>query len=95
MCDLFEDLVDAFGPDEWFWIGVVIDIELDGCDEIGNAFKGTASNAFSCDVSKPALDEVQPRGTRWDEVQMEARVFFYPVSDAGMLMRGVIVDYEM
>jgi hypothetical protein len=59
MSDLFEDLVDTFGPDEWFGMGVVvIDIELDGCDEIGNAFKGTASNAFSCDFSKPTLDEV-------------------------------------
>jgi hypothetical protein len=29
MSDLFEDLVDSFGPDEWLGVGVVvIDIEL-------------------------------------------------------------------
>ena len=95
MSDLFEDLVDAFGPDEGFWIGVVvIDIKLDGLDEIGDALEGSASDAFG-DFSKPTLHEVKPRGTRWDKVQMEARVFFYPAFDAGMLMGCVIVDDKM
>jgi len=89
-------LVDAFGPDEGFWVGVVlVDIKFDGSDEIGDAFEGSAADAFSCDFSKPTLDEVKPRGTRWDKVQMETRVFLYPAFDAGMLMGGVIVDDEM
>ena len=63
----------------------MIDIKLDGFDEIGDALEGSASDAFSCDFSKPMLHEVKPRGTRWDKVQMEARVFFYPAFDARML----------
>jgi hypothetical protein len=50
-------LLKSSGMDEGFWIGVVvIDIELDGFDEIGNALKGSASNAFSSDFSKPTLE---------------------------------------
>ena len=89
-------MIDAFGPDEGFWIGVVvIDIELDGLDEIGDTCEGSASDAFSCDFSKPTLDKVKPRGTRWDKVQIEARMFLYPAFNAGMLMGCVIVNDEV
>ena len=73
----------------------MIDIELDGLDEIGDTGEGSTSDAFSCDFSKPTLDKVKPRGTRWDKVQIEARMFLYPAFNAGMLMGCVFVVDEL
>ena len=59
--DFVEDLVNALGPDERFWVGVVVsNVVFDGCGEFSDAAKAAAADAFASNFGKPPFDQVKP-----------------------------------
>ena len=56
MADLFQDLVHACGPDEWFWLLVVVgQVFVDGLLQFGHTVETAAPNTLIRDLAKPAL----------------------------------------
>ena len=74
---------------------MIVEVAVDGIDQIGNTFENTPANTFVGDLAEPALDKIQPRAGGGDEVQMEPRMPFEPGFDSRMLVGAVIVDDEM
>src|SRR5712672_3009367 len=69
---LFQDVGGFSGPNERLGVGVVLsDISLNGLDQLGDVSKATASNLFLRDVSKEALDHVEPGSTGRSEMNIE------------------------
>ena len=54
---------------------VELDVVFDRLNQFGHAVKNAASNLVVGQLSKPALDEIEPRGASRNEVQMKARSF--------------------
>ena len=49
-CELLEDLIGGFGPDEGFGVAVMLgDMALDGVFEVGDGFEDAAPDAPSRD----------------------------------------------
>ena len=71
------------------------DVVLDRFDKLFDALEAAAPNAFARDLSEPAFDQIQPRGTGRREMQMEPPMAFEPGLDFGMFMRGVVVNHQM
>lgn len=61
-------------------------------DQLRNASKYTPANSFSCDLAKPALDQVQPRGTRRCKMQNEPRMFFQPCLHIRVIVCSIIIQ---
>ena len=74
-CEVFEDLVGGFGPDEGFGCGVgQFDVTVDGGFQLVDAAMDASADLFFGQGSEPALDEVNPGGPGWGEVDVEAGV---------------------
>ena len=86
--DLLQD-VGGFGrPNEWLGVDVVLrDVNFDGLDQFGDVGKATASDLFLSDVSKEALDHVEPGSTGRSEMNMEAGMLLQPGLHRRMFMR--------
>ena len=96
MSDLFQDGVNVFRPNEWFWICVVhSDILFDGKHQIRYAAEHTTANTLAGDLPKPPFNEIQPRGGGRREVAMKAGMVFQPCSDLGVIVRAVVVQNHM
>ena len=77
-------------------MGVVMrDVLMDGGDQFGHAGEHAAAQALGGDVAEEALDHVQPRRRGRREVHVEARVFGQPVLHGRVLVRGVVVGYQV
>ena len=74
---------------------VFADVVLDCLDEVAHGMKGSATDAFACDLGKPAFDLVQPRGAGRGKVKMITRVGTEPVLHLRMLVRAVVVQDQM
>jgi len=74
---------------------VFADIVLNGLDQVAHGMKGSTTDAFACDVGKPAFDLVQPRGAGRGKVKVIARVCPEPLLHLRMLVRAVVVEDEM
>ena len=61
-------------------------------DQLRNASKYTPANSFSCDLAKPALDQVQPRGARRCKMQNEPRMFFQPCLHIRVIVCSLIIQ---
>ena len=89
-------MVDGLGPLERFGVGVIVlNVRCDGSGKIIDADKTAAPDAFAGDLRKPALDQIEPRGTGGCEMHMEARMFFEPGFDGRMFVRRVVVDDQV
>jgi hypothetical protein len=73
----------------------MLDVFVDGGDQLGHTGKHTAAHTFHRDVAKEALDRVQPRGRGRREVHVNARSFSKPPLHSGMFVGGVIVGNQM
>ena len=70
--DPFDDLVGAGGPDEGFWILVVLGTEaIDGGLEIDDGMEHTAFQVPFRELGEEALDGIEPGGRDRREVEME------------------------
>ena len=73
--NLIEDVDGPCGPDERFWVLVVVgEVTVDRDLEVKHASEDAAPDALAGDLSEEALDEVQPRAGGRCKVQMKARV---------------------
>ena len=69
-------------------------VVVDGCDQFLHTAKDAPAKASLRQLAEPALDEVEPRGTRGREVQREARVGVQPPADGWMFVGPVVVQKE-
>lgn len=74
---------------------MIIEITVDGIDQVRDAFENTPANTFVSDLTEPTLDQIQPGTGGRNEVQMEPGMPFEPGFDPRMLVSAVIVDDEM
>lgn len=74
---------------------MIIEVTVDGIDQVGNAFENATANAFVGDLAEPTLDQIQPGTGSWNKVQMETWMPFQPEFDPWMFVGAVIVDNEM
>jgi hypothetical protein len=68
---------------------------IDLLDQLAHVAKGAPANGALGDEREPALDLVEPTGVSGREVQVIARMTGQPSFDAGMFMRGVVVQYQV
>lgn len=60
-CDICEDLISGFIPDEGLRVGVgLVDVGVDRSFKIGRLLEGTPLQASTSQKGKPALDEIEP-----------------------------------
>ena len=52
-----------------------LDEVFDRLNQFGDAVKNAASNLLIGQLGEPALDQIEPRRTRGNEVQMKTRSF--------------------
>ena len=71
------------------------DIVGDSLDEFINGAKNSVAKAAFGNVTKEALDHIEPRGAGRREVDVETLVAFHPGFDLGMLMRGVVIANDV
>jgi len=66
-----------------------------GLSQLSDVVKGAATQAFLGQVSKPTLDQVEPRTGGGRKVRVKARMAAQPTPDTGMLVGGVVVDDQV
>ena len=94
--DLFDDSVGVGGPDEGFWILVVLGEEaIDSGLEIDDGMEHTAFQPPFRELGEEALDGIEPGGRCRREVEMEPWMALQPCLDLGVLVGRVVVDDEM
>jgi hypothetical protein len=71
------------------------DVGANRRDERRHAAEGAPAEALACDLGEEALDEVQPGGAGWREVEMKSRVLRESGLDHRMLVRAVVVENQM
>src|SRR3989304_276490 len=67
-------------------------VVLDGSDQGRDAAEAAPSYPFLGDLSEPALDQIQPRGTGGGEVELHAGVALEPGLDAGLGVGAIVVQ---
>lgn len=91
-----QNLIGGFRPHEGRRLFVRMgDVGPAGVPECRRAAMYPAPQLFLGEQSKPALHQIQPGGAGRREVDMEARALEQPPSDAGRLMRPIVVEDEM
>lgn len=56
-----QDVLGTLGPDEWFWIFVVVnDVLIDGCSQFWDAGENATAQSLGRNVTKESLNHVQP-----------------------------------
>src|SRR5467141_2642551 len=76
---LLQDVGCLSGPNERLGVGVVLrDVSFNGLDQLFDISEATASDLFLSDVSKEALDHVEPGSTGRSEMNMEAGMSLQP-----------------
>lgn len=94
--DFGEDVRGRGRPDKRRRTGIVsFQVSGDGFDQLGEAAKDSATQPPGGQVTKEALDHVEPRGARRGEVQMKAWMLGKPRLDLGMLVRGIVIQDQM
>ena len=86
--DLLQDVRSLGGPDEGLRVGVVLRvISFNGFDQCRDIGKAAAADLFLGQVSKKALDHVEPGGTGGSEMNVEAFMFLQPGLHVRMFVR--------
>ena len=93
--ELIEDSIDGGVPHERLRIRIVVGQEIvDGRDQFLHAAKDATPKALLRQLAEPAFDQVEPRGARGREMQLEARVGGQPLANRFVLVGSVVVqDY--
>ncbi len=96
MLDLRQNVFDCFGPHERLGVLVRESSELvDGCDQFRHALEDAASDALPRDLPEPSFDQIQPRGTRWGNVQVESWMLLQPRLHLGVVVCPVVVQDQV
>ena len=70
-------------------------VVFDGSDQFRDALETAAANPLVGNLSKPTLDQIQPRTRRRDEVDVESGMAAHPGFDPRVLVGCVIVHDQM
>ena len=83
--ELSHDRFDGGRPNEGLR-SLIPDLQefFDRGDQVGHAEERVAADALAGELSKPALDQVQPTGTGGHEMQHETRMLLQPGLDFGL-----------
>ena len=77
----------------------VVVVFLDEChnrvDQLPDSTERAATQPFVGDFAEPALDQIQPRTARGNEMNVESPMPFQPRLDLGMLVSGVVVHDQV
>ena len=68
---------------------------VDSGDQVLDAPEAVSANRLLGDEPKPSLDLIEPGRVGWRVVDLEAWPLPQPESYLGMLVGGVVVDYQM
>jgi len=91
--DGVDNSIGIGGPDEGFWVPVGLgDEAFDCCLKIDDRVEDAAFEASPGKLGEEALDGVQPGARRRYEVEGPAGLARQPLSDLGMLVRGIVVE---
>src|SRR6185369_16745610 len=83
-------------PDEDTRVLVVtFQVVFDGGDQFRNAMKTATADSLVGNLSKPPLDQVQPRTRRRNEVKVESGMSSYPGFDPWVFVGCVVVHDQM
>ena len=94
--NLREDIAGFCGPDERFRCGVVVvDIFVNGSNQIVDTAKDAATDAFGREVAEESLDHIEPRTAGWREVHVDARMSLQPALDFGVFVGSVVIGDEV
>src|SRR5262245_26879566 len=94
--DAFEDLVGGLRPHERLGIAVgELDVPADGHLELAGAAVDAPTQLLLGERGEPAFHEVDPRGPRRSEMQVDARVARQPAMDRRSLVRTGVVENQM
>src|SRR5580704_17570560 len=94
--DLRQDLLDCGRPDERLWLFVVLfQIVFYRPLQFLHTEEGSMANAFVRELAKPALPQIEPRGTGGREVKLKPAVFSQPVPHLRMLVGSIVVKDQM
>lgn len=63
---------EAFQTKRRGFLVVTFQVVFDGSDQFRDALETAAANPLVGNLSKPTLDQIQPRTRRWDEVDVES-----------------------
>ena len=72
-----------------------VEIGHDRSLELVGAAVNSAANLFLRELAKPALDQVDPRGTRRREMQLVAGVLQEPAMNRGRLVGSVVIEHHV
>lgn len=93
--DLAKDGGGGRGPDEGSEVSVAReDVGVDGADQPGNDSGRSAVDPFADDVGDPTLDEVGPRGSAFDGVDLEPGAALKPFVRRRALVGAAVVEDE-
>ena len=70
---------------------MLVNVAHDGVDELGDASKDASMHSLFVEVTKESLDDIEPRTTGRDEMDMETLVSLEPVLHLRMFVRCVVV----
>ena len=73
---------------------VMIDKDLDGRHQLGDATKHPPADAFGGAVLKEVFHEIEPGAPGGHEVQVKPLVAPEPLLDLGMFVGGLVVEDE-
>jgi hypothetical protein len=94
--DGFKYLVGGFGPDEGFWVAVVVvEVGADGVLQLAGAAMDAAAQLFFGKQRKPPFDQVRPGAAGGSEVQVEARVAQQPALDGWGFVGAVVIENQV
>ena len=74
---------------------MTLQIVFDGSNQLWDAVKAAAANPLIGNLSKPTLDQIQPRTRRRDEVDVESGMSSHPGFNPRVFVGGVIVHDQM
>ena len=74
---------------------MAVDIFVNGSNQILDAAKDTATDAFRREVAEESFDHVEPRTAGGSEVHVDARTSLQPALDFGVFVGSVVIRYEV
>ncbi len=91
-----QDFFHAGSPHEGGWICVPsIQKCRDGLFQVIHAVKGATSHRLLSQFGKPSFDQIQPTGTRWNEVQDKTRMSGQSLPNLRVSMCAVVVENQV
>jgi len=93
--DIAKDGGGGRGPDEGSEVSVAReDVGVDGADQPGNDSGRSAVDPFADNVGEPTFDEVEPRGSAFDGVDLEPGAALKPFERRRALVDAAVVEDE-